>query len=264
MKKRLAALALTVLFCVLPAAAADVSAFTDVSGHWAEEHLTKLIEAGVIAGDGKGRAMPDRSVILSEMITMLEKSLGVYTPGVEVVYDPNPALLREDVLAYIRINFAFPSAPPYFRSKFTDFDTVSSGAGEAVLALEYAGMISGRRGRIAPQENITRAEFAALLSKAVCAFIDENTDFKGAELERAIIRRPGLTVKNLTAEYLHIFQNNGGATLEGCDLGTVYIGGGGGSGDVYIVGSNVTEIFNRNNIRIIADDDSVVEQIIPH
>jgi hypothetical protein len=256
LKKRLTTLALTAVFALLPAAIA-ADGFTDVAGHWGEEHLTRLIEAGVIVGDGRGRAMPERPVALYEADVMLSKVFGYDMTGMEI---DRPLPLRQDALAIIRNAFRLPDAPPSFRSKFTDFYDVSEGLRGAVGALEYAGLISGRRGKIAPRDTITRAEFAALLSKSICAFIDEDTDFKGAELARAVVRRADITVKNLTAEYLFIAEADN-VTLEGCDLGTIFILG--NEGSLRLVKTNVTELFSAESVSISTDGGSIIEQPTP-
>jgi hypothetical protein len=237
--------------------AADAPVFTDVSGHWGAEHLTRLIEEGIIVGDGRGRAMPDRRITDYEADIMLGKAIGNgHGTGRSAIF--NTALPRESALRWIFDFFQFPDALPSFRSEFTDFVLASDWAKASILALEYAGIISGRGGKIAPKDTITRAEFAALLSKAVCAFIDEDADFKDAELERVIIRRPGITVKNLTAECVIIAAD--GTTFEGCDLGTVFSR----SFSAYLINTNITELITPRADRIASGDDSVIEQTRPH
>jgi hypothetical protein len=202
--------------------------------------------------------MPDRPVTHSEADVMLAKSFGF-----EHSYEKSPPLPREIALLMIRRAVPLSGAPPWFVSTFTDFDEISENPDnrrEAVLALEYARMISGWNGKIHPHDTVTRAEFAAMLSKLICVFIDEDTDFESAELERVVIRRPGITVKNLTAEYAVIAAYADGVTLEGCDMGTVRMYA--GADTVYLAGTSIAELYKGDaGSGVISDEDSIVEQI---
>ena len=289
---------------LLPAAlAADVSDFNDVAGHWGESHLSKMIEAGVIAGDGKGRAMPDKAIERYEAAIMLAKVFGLslldlddavtgqYTDitagspyvdeyinnviaagfmiGTGNQFEPNRGIPREEAFTALRNAFQIPDAPASYVSVFPDFDAVPAWARGHILAMEASGMIAGKNGRIAPAAVITRAEFAALLSKGAGDFIDADADFEDAELERAVIRKPGLTVSNLTAEALTVAQGVGGgdATFENCDVGVLYVRGG-GDNSIRLIGSNVTELVIdtalTGGVRIVIDEESLVETVKIH
>jgi hypothetical protein len=240
--------------------AVSVSDFNDVAGHWGEAHLTKLIEAGVIVGDGRGNAMPDRLITHWEAAIMLSKVFGVsYNDDV-----PKLGMSRLEAFTAIRNAFRIPSAARSFLSAFPDIDDVAGGAQDHILAMEAAGMIAGKNGRIAPADAVTRAEFAALLAKCAGLIIDGDTDFENAEWERAVIRRPGLTVKSLTVEYLTIAQGvgDGGVTLENCDAGSLYVFGG-GKDSIRLVDSNVTGLIMdplpSGGVRVFVDESSLVE-----
>ncbi|MDR0325816.1 MAG: S-layer homology domain-containing protein [Oscillospiraceae bacterium] len=301
--RKLAAMAVTAVFTVslLPAAlSASVSDFKDVAGHWGESHLGKMIEAGVIAGDGKGNAMPDKRIERYEAAIMLSKIFGLnnltladavtgnYTditaasPYVEEYinniiaagfmvggagkFEPNRDIPREEAFTALRNAFRIPDAPEAYESSFPDFEDVSDWAEGHILAMEAAGMIAGKNGKIAPNDTITRAEFAALLSKGVGMFIDAEFDFEGAEHERAIVRNPGLTLENLTIEVLTIAQGvgDGDVTLENCDIGVLFIRGG-GENSIHLINSNVTEMIIdtavTGNVRIVIDETSLVEMV---
>ncbi|MDR0293814.1 MAG: S-layer homology domain-containing protein [Oscillospiraceae bacterium] len=296
--RKLAALALALVFSVslLPAAlAAGAQNFTDVAGHWGESHLAKMIEAGVIAGDGKGHAMPDKPIERYEAAVMLSKVFGLnrldlgdavtghYTdidatsPYVETYinnviaakfmqgsagqFEPYRSIPREEAFTALRKALRIPDAPGAFVSRFPDFDDVPGWAEGHILAMEAAGMISGKDGKIAPADVITRAEFAALLSKGISLFIDADTDFEDAELKRAVIRKPGVTLENLTIEELILLEGvDGGVTLVNCDIGTLTVRGG---ETVQLVASSVTELLIDATfpgaVHVDVDEDSLVE-----
>ncbi|MCL2003238.1 MAG: S-layer homology domain-containing protein [Oscillospiraceae bacterium] len=306
MKKRIfrqiTALTVSALFAasLIPAALANVQDFNDVAGHWGEEHLTKLIQAGVIAGDGKGNAMPDKAIERYEAAIMLSKVFGLnsldledavtghysditaeslyvddyinniiaagFMVGTGGAFEPNRGIPRDEAFTAVRNAFRLPDAPEAFVSAFPDFGEVPDWAEGHILAMEAAGMIAGKNGLIAPADAVSRAEFATLLAKAAGVFIDEDTDFDGAELERAIIRSPGLTADSLTAEFLVVAQGvgSGDVTLDGCDVGVLYLFGG-GTDSVYLTGTSVTELVINTSVtggvRVVADEGSLVESV---
>ncbi|MCL1807320.1 MAG: S-layer homology domain-containing protein [Oscillospiraceae bacterium] len=270
--RKLAAILLAAVFTVyqLPAAvSADATAFHDVAGHWGEAHLVKLIEAGVMIGDGNGKAMPDRELQGSEAAVMLAKIFGIDVLSLDEAltgyFRTGSVVSREEAFVTIRKVFQIPDAPVSFTSAFPDYNNVSWGAEDHLLAMEYAGMISGKNGKIAPKDAVTRAEFAALLSKGIGDFIDKNADFANAEMRNTLIRKPGVTVENLTVEQLTVARGAGSGSilLQNCDIGTLHIGGG---GEIHLINTNVTELIvnapQTGHVRIVIDADSLVERLI--
>lgn len=295
-------LALVFTFSLLPAAmAANVADFTDVANHWGKVHLTKMIEAGIIAGDGQGHAMPDKPIERYEAAIMLSKVFGLnnldledaitgnftdiaitdtyvdtYINNIVAVgfmkgdagkFDLYRSIPRKEAFTALRKALRLPDAPADYTSKFPDFDDVSDWAQGHVLAMEAAGLISGKDGKIAADDTITRAEFAAILSKAVGTFIDSDTDFEDATLNRAIIRKPGLTVENLTVtDYMIIAHGvgEGDATLEGCDINSLDVYGG-GENSIHLNNTSVTTLTIETTVtgavRIAADADSILETV---
>jgi len=53
------------------------------------------------------------------------------------------------------------------RPEYEDFDSVPDYAKEAVSALISAGLVNGKNGKIAPNDNTTRAEVAVLLQRVL-------------------------------------------------------------------------------------------------
>jgi hypothetical protein len=284
----------------LPAARASLS-FADISGHWSEGYMTKMIAAGVVVGDGKGFAMPDKGIERYEAAIMLARAFGLgsldlpdavvgnysdinagsmfvaeyinniiaagFMTGSGGRFEPQREILRQEAFTALQNAFRFQEAPGSFVSSFPDFNDVPDWARESVLAMEAAGMLNGKNGKIAPSETITRAEFAALLSRAAGIFIDADTDFENAEADRAFIRKPGLKAENLTAERLTVAQGvgDGGVYLGGCDIGVLHVFGG-GDGTVRLIGTSVTELIVGTSlaggVRIYIGEDSIVETVI--
>jgi hypothetical protein len=234
--------------------------FHDVAGHWGEPHLTMLIEAGIIVGDGRGNAMPDKPIERVEAEIMLSKTFGLFNRELAgLIPGDGAVIVREEAFSAIRAAFNIPVASLAFASKFDDFTDVSEWARGCILAMEADGKIAGKNGRIAPRDAVTRAEFAAMLAKSAGLFIEGDADFNQAELERAVIRSPGAAIKNLTVESLIIAHGAGNVTLEQCDIGVLLILGG---GPVTLTGSYVT-LLETNGAGVYYDEDSIIEQTVP-
>jgi hypothetical protein len=241
----------------MPATAAAAQIFNDIAGHWAEAHLTEMAQMGIIVGDGRGNALPDRLITRREASLMLDNIFGTLEPvGADTA--PNGVITREEAFTSIREAFRLPAAPNSLISAFPDFEEVSGWAQNDILAMEAAGIIAGKNGMIAPSDSVSFAEYAVLLSKSAGMFINQDTDFAGAETERALIIKSGITVQNLTAEYLIIAQGADAVLLENCDIGSLYIYGG---GIVRLAGSFVTELYGAPSV--YADENSLIERRLP-
>ncbi|MBQ4517983.1 MAG: S-layer homology domain-containing protein [Clostridia bacterium] len=61
----------------------NLGTFSDVKGHWAEEHIRAAFEAGIVTGDDKGRFNPEKAITRAELIAMAMRALG----GEEAAYN---------------------------------------------------------------------------------------------------------------------------------------------------------------------------------
>ena len=108
------------------------STFNDCSGHWAEAYIDTAKKHGIVSGTGGNHFEPDRSVTRAEMAVMLNNILG-YSGTSQTFSDVSEA--------------AYPWA----------YDAIS--------ALENQGILNGYPdGSFMPQNSITRAETAALIT----------------------------------------------------------------------------------------------------
>ena len=109
------------------------STFADCSGHWAEIYIDAAKKYGIVSGTGGNDFEPDRSVTRAEMAVMLNNILD---------YSGTSQL-------------------------FTDISkTGFPWAYDAIRALESQGILKGYPdGSFRPQNSITRAETAALITK---------------------------------------------------------------------------------------------------
>ena len=135
MKKRVLSLVLAlamVVSLVTPALAADTPAFPDVDGHWAQSSIERWSAAGVLNGKGGGFD-PDAGMTRAEFAQMLVNLLG-YTEKAQNTFKDVP-------------NDAW----------FAD----------AVLKLAAAGVMQGDGVNANPNAEISRAEMAVLLCRAL-------------------------------------------------------------------------------------------------
>jgi hypothetical protein len=256
MRKLLTLAAAVLLICFIPKAEA-AHGFADLSGHWSEEHMVKMADAGVIIGYGGG-VMPDRAVTHREAAIMLARMFGTGAGDVSDV--PDSAMNRFEAFTVIRGAFRLPNAPPGFSSRFPDMADIPGLTD--ILAMEYAGMIFGKSGRLALNDAVTRAEFATLLSRGAGVIIDSDADFEGAELPRVFISKPGLTVSGLTVESLTVAQGagSGSITLANSDIGSLNIFGG---GQITLAGTSVTLlVIDAAGISVFACAGSLIESAV--
>lgn len=69
------------LLCVISAMTAYAAAFSDTTGHWAEESIDKASEIGIINGDGDGTFRPDDPITRAEVIK-------IASTGVSAIFQP--------------------------------------------------------------------------------------------------------------------------------------------------------------------------------
>jgi len=166
----------------------------DYDGHWAQEYIDIARDRGWMNGYTDGTFRPNASITRAEFAVMLWRTLGEpapagacpfadvaddawYADAVTALYEagiisgvgnnlfaPNITLTRE--MGFVMLARAFKLTPtnPEAYAGFSDADTVSAWARDAVSALMELGYISGVGGnQSAPQKALTRGEMATLL-----------------------------------------------------------------------------------------------------
>ena len=103
--------------------------FSDISGHWAEASILKMVEKGIIYGKTDTLFAPEDKITRAEFATLISRMLNL--SGSE--YD------------------------------FNDVDKQSWYA-QSVSAVAQAGFMSGFNGNFRPMDNITREEMAVVIS----------------------------------------------------------------------------------------------------
>ncbi len=206
---------------------ADAPAFDS----WKYQGLNCAVNNGTMTGhDNKIR--PDDSLTRAEMVTMMVRVLGAHATKAQIehyvdvvagqwYYEalqsgvavkiingsgdkmmPNSPITREQTFTILARTFLF-SADTDAAADFVDNSKVSSWAKNATNALIDAEVVRGDNTKtLRPQDNVTRAEFAAMLDRVACLFVNTSANYSGKKVTGSII------VNDATADL-------SGATIEG-------------------------------------------------
>jgi hypothetical protein len=178
--------------------------FKDVTGHWAEAAINNMGSRMVVSGVGANAFEPDRSITRAEFATIIVKALGLM-PGIgentfsdvgasdwycsfteaaglynlisgypDGTFGPNDPITREQAMVILYRAMALTGLNTSLTS--TDVDALLDGfsdaeksavyAREGIAACIEAGIVMGKdNNKIAPQEDITRAEVAVIIER---------------------------------------------------------------------------------------------------
>lgn len=178
----------------------QISEFTDISGHWAEEEIKQLAEKGILNGVSKELFMPDKTVTRAEFAAMLIRAAGIET----VTYDgcfhdvdatdwyadilqtasnlgimngfngyarPTDNVTREEaikMLVTVCKSYFDMNVSSGVKIQFADNDSISSWAYQYVEQAAAMEIIQGdNEGRFNPRESATRAQAATMLYRVL-------------------------------------------------------------------------------------------------
>lgn len=150
---------------------ASLSSYSDVAADaWYAVDMAKAVQMGTFSGSGNGLLEPDR------------------------------AITREEAFSVLARAFALEAGDDSSLASFSDGAQVSSWAKGSVSAMVAAGYVNGSDGnRLNPQQTITRAEFAAVMSKIVAQYIDaDSTLNRSLEIDGNVIVRGNVDLSGYT------------------------------------------------------------------
>lgn len=150
---------------------ASLSSYSDVAADaWYAVDMAKAVQMGTFSGTGNGMLEPDR------------------------------AITREEAFSVLARAFALEAGDDSSLASFSDGAQVSSWAKGSVSAMVAAGYVNGSDGnRLNPQQTITRAEFAAVMSKIVAQYIDaDSTLNRSLEIDGNVIVRGNVDLSGYT------------------------------------------------------------------
>ncbi|MBQ7792505.1 MAG: S-layer homology domain-containing protein, partial [Clostridia bacterium] len=218
MLKRVVSLLLAVMLFSGVALAAN---FTDLSdSHWAYQYVDGLVASGVINGYEDGTFRPEANVTRAELAKLVTVQFGengekAYSDvsATDWFYDyvtaggnyflsegefrPNTQATREEVAYAIYV--ATGSKASDNNVTFTDADDISAEYKNAIAAVFANGVITGYPdGSFLPKNNITRAETATVLSRAIA--LSEVAKPESSEVYQEVLKMAKLLEGNFDAD----------------------------------------------------------------
>lgn len=165
--------------------------------------MTAAVDNGLLGGVGDGRIAPQGEVTRAQMAAIINRAfgaekqaslssysdvaadawyavdmakavqMGTFSGTGNGLLEPDRAITREEAFSVLARAFALEAGDDSSLASFSDGAQVSSWAKGSVSAMVAAGYVNGSDGnRLNPQQTITRAEFAAVMSKIVAQYID--------------------------------------------------------------------------------------------
>lgn len=220
---------------------ADISKYKDVGkDKWYYKDVALAVQMGTYNGRSSSAMAPDAPITRQEAMTVVARAL-------ELDYE------------------AYKDAD---LSKFADSGKVDSWALPYVRAMVGADYIHGRGKVLAPQDNITRAEFAQIFANIISTYLvskgSYDKDFKG----NVLVRTDDVTLKDLTVDgdlIIGCGVADGTITLDNVTVTGRLLVWGGGTKAVYCNnGTNMPEVVVArvdDAVKVIYDRDSTLAVI---
>lgn len=200
---------------------ASPSDFVDFPNDWSQGAMTAAVENGLLGGVGDGRIAPQGEVTRAQMAAIINRAfgaektasltgytdvaanawyatdmakavqMGTFSGSGNGLLEPDRAITREEAFSVLARAFALSAGDGAALNDFTDGAQVSAWARGSVSAMVAGGYVNGSDGnRLNPQQSITRAEFAAVMSNLVAQYIDaDSTLNRSLEIDGNVIVR---------------------------------------------------------------------------
>lgn len=209
---------------------ASPSDFVDFPNDWSQGAMTAAVENGLLGGVGDGRIAPQGEVTRAQMAAIINRAfgaekqaslssysdvaadawyavdmakavqMGTFSGTGNGLLEPDRAITREEAFSVLARAFALEAGDDSSLASFSDGAQVSSWAKGSVSVMVAAGYVNGSDGnRLNPQQTITRAEFAAVMSKIVAQYIDaDSTLNRSLEIDGNVIVRGNVDLSGYT------------------------------------------------------------------
>ena len=266
---------------------------------WYAEAMTAAVEDGLLRGTDKGLLNPQGDLTRAEMAAIINRAFGTYALGDVSSYrdvspqawyysdvrmavhmgtyegrdartmDPDSGITRQEAMTVVARALQLDTADyqDASLSRFQDRGEVSSWALPYVRAMVGADYIHGNEKReLAPQDHITRAEFAQIFHNIIQDYIltpgTYGEDYDG----NLLIRADGVTLRDLTVDgdlIIGCGAADGAVTLDGVTVTGRVVVWGGGTGAVWMNGgTDVADLIVcrvDGPVKIIFDKDSTLK-----
>lgn len=218
----------------------DIGGYSDVpASKWYAGDMAKAVQMGAFRGEGD-KLYPERNISRQEAFTVIGRILEMKNSG-------NTERLNE----------------------FADRAAISEWASESIASLAKQGYIKGSGSLIRPNNEITRAEFAQLMSNITGTILAEPGEHSGSYAGNLLISAPGTTLKNsvITGDLILCDGvGTGDVLLDHVNLEGRLVIRGGGKDTVKLVSSQVKGdviVNNINNaVRLLADGGTSLQNVL--
>lgn len=206
--------------------AADLSQYRDFPNDWSAKSLEQAINDGLLNGSN---GMIDAKGLLTraQMAAIVSRAFGAaktaslddyrdvlpsawyYSDmgkavkmgafqGANGLLNPDAPITREEAFTVLARAFALEGGSSATLKDFVDGGTVSSWASESVAALVAGGYVNGANGMLNLKNNITRAEFAKVITGMAASYVGaEGVSGKTVE-GNVIVRESGASLSGMT------------------------------------------------------------------
>lgn len=206
--------------------AADLSQYKDFPNDWSAKSLEQAIDNGLLNGSN---GMIDAKGLLTraQMAAIVSRAFGAaktaslddyrdvlpsawyYSDmgkavkmgafqGANGLLNPDAPITREEAFTVLARAFALEGGGSATLKDFVDGGTVSSWASESVAALVAGGYVNGANGMLNLKNNITRAEFAKVITGMAASYVGaEGVSGKTVE-GNVIVRESGASLSGMT------------------------------------------------------------------
>ena len=220
---------------------ADISQYKDVAkSKWYYKDVAMAVQMGTYNGRSNSTMAPDAPISRQEAMTVVARAL-------ELDYD-----------AYAKTDL----------SAFSDRSEISNWALPYVRAMVGADYIHGRGKFLAPQDNITRAEFAQIFANIIKSYITVKGEYNKDHDGNLLVRCADVTLKDMTIKgdlIIGCGAADGKVTLDNVTVTGRLLVWGGGTKAVYCNnGTNMPEVVVArvdDAVKVIYDRDSTLAVI---
>lgn len=206
--------------------AADLSQYRDFPNDWSAKSLEQAIDDGLLNGSN---GMIDAKGLLTraQMAAIVSRAFGAaktaslddyrdvlpsawyYSDmgkavkmgafqGANSLLNPDAPITREEAFTVLARAFALEGGGSATLKDFVDGGTVSSWASESVAALVAGGYVNGANGMLNLKNNITRAEFAKVITGMAASYVGaEGVSGKTVE-GNMVVRESGASLSGMT------------------------------------------------------------------
>lgn len=225
-KKTLALVLAGTMLLPSGAFAADLSQFSDFPNDWSSDALEKAVDRGLLNGSN-GRIDGQGLLTRAQMAAIVSRAFGATKSaslkdyrdmlpdawyyndmgravqmkafqGADGLLHPDDPITREEAFVVLARAFALTDGRSASLNSFSDNGAVSSWASGSLSALVENGYVNGANGRLNPKNNITRAEFAKIITDMAASYADSSSMANQTVDGNLIVRADGASLSGVT------------------------------------------------------------------